>query len=85
MFILIWFWGWKSNKRWWKVLCMQIIHPKRNQREPMINIHEMATMWPIQTLGSFGLLNWKTCDQEKRCIFMTLLQEWLVLKSCYLY
>jgi hypothetical protein len=37
---------------------MQIIHPKRNQREPMFNIHEMATMWPIQTLGSFGLLNW---------------------------
>jgi hypothetical protein len=48
----------------------------------MFNIHEMATMWPIQTLGSFGLLNWKTCDQEKRCIFMPLLQEWLVLKSC---
>jgi hypothetical protein len=47
----IWFWRWKSNKRWWKVLCMQIIHLKKSQREPMFNIHEMATMWPMQTLG----------------------------------
>ena len=31
----------------------------------MFNIHEMATMWPMQTLGSFGLLNWKTCDEEE--------------------
>jgi hypothetical protein len=60
------------------------VKKKRNQREPMFNIHEMATMWPIQTLGSFGLLNWKTSDQEKRCICMPLLQEWLVLKSWYL-
>ena len=31
---------------------MQIIHPKRSQREPMFNIHEMTTMWSMQTLYS---------------------------------
>jgi hypothetical protein len=40
------------------------------QKEPMFNIHKMATMWPMQTLGSFDLLYSKTCDQERRCIFM---------------
>ena len=50
----------------------------------MLNIHEMATMWPMQTLGSFDLLYWKTCDQERRCIFMALLQEWLVLSEIML-
>jgi hypothetical protein len=44
-----------------------------------------TTMWPMQTLGSFDLLYWKPCDQERRCISMPLVQEWLVLKSCYIY
>ena len=39
-------------------MCMQTIHPKWSQREPMFNIHEMGTMWPMQTLGSFDLLYW---------------------------
>jgi len=57
--------------------------PKRSQREPMFNIHEMGTMWPMQTLGSFDLLYWKTCDQERWWICMPPLQELhvLVLKS----
>jgi hypothetical protein len=38
----------------------------------MFNIHEMATLWSMQTLGSIGLLYWETCDQERRCIFMIL-------------
>jgi len=36
------------------------------KREPMFDIYEMGTMWPMQTLGSFDLLHWKTCDQERR-------------------
>jgi hypothetical protein len=35
-----------------------------------------TTMWPMQTLGSFDLLYWKPCDQERRCISMPLVQEW---------
>jgi hypothetical protein len=30
----------------------------------MFDIHEMGTMWPMQTLGSFDLRYWKMCDHD---------------------
>jgi len=51
---------------------MQTIYPQKEIRES-----------PMQTLGSFDLLYWKTCDQERWWICMPPLQELhvLVLKS----
>jgi hypothetical protein len=42
-----------------KCCVCKLFTPKRSQREPMFNIHKMLQM---QTLGSFDLLYWKTCD-----------------------
>ena len=66
-----------------KYCVCKLFTPKRSQREPMFNIHEFATIWQMQTLGSFDLLYWKMCDQGMWWIFMLQLQELLVLKSWY--
>jgi hypothetical protein len=78
--------GRKSNQRWWKVLCMQIIHPKRSQREPMFNIHEMTTMWPMQTL-SVQILTWYVENLMFFVVFVINLMrfnfDFFVFKLCY--
>ena len=51
-------------------------HQKKS-REPMFNIHEMATMWPMQTLGSFDLLE-KRVIRKGDVFFMPLLQEYVI-------
>lgn len=48
-----------------KCCVCKLFTPKRSQRETMFKIHEMVTMWQMQTLGSSDLLYWKMCDQER--------------------
>jgi hypothetical protein len=46
----------------------------------MFNIHEMATMWSMQTLGSFGLLN---SDSEVLLVFVSGLTDGQSCQAIY--